>query len=140
MAKKTGFHLIPLSSVAHLARAVDGEQSPYCLNSTPTAPMTSEEMESRRTSMMGIIDMMSTDFANRVRTGEIKIEKPQEFAQIVNAMLAIEKAKRESGEIVDDSIPIDAPVLDADDPDVQAVFMTAFERMNERNNVDDGTG
>lgn len=135
MGKKTGFHLIPMSSVSHLARAVDGEQSPYCLNSIPTAPMTPDEMDSRRVSAMGIIDMMTADFAQRVRSGELRIEKPQEFTQVINAMLALEKAKRENGEVIDDTIPIDAPVLDADDPDVQAVFMTAYERMNERNDL-----
>ena len=132
--KKRGYHLIPMSSVSHLAQEVDGIQ-PY---STPTAPMTPEEMDSRRVSAMGIIDMLTMDFARRVRTGELKIEKPQEFVQVVNAMVALEKAKRDSGEIIDDSIPIDAPVLDADDPDVVAVFQTAFERMNERNDAVDG--
>ena len=133
--KKRGYYLMPMSSVAHLAREVDGEQFPNCVNSTPTAPITPEELDSRRVSAMGIIDMLTMDFARRVRTGELRIEKPQEFVQVLNAMISLEKAKRECGEVIDDSIPIDSPVLDADDPSVQEVFMTAFERMNERNDA-----
>lgn len=132
--KKRGYYIMPESSVSRLARAVDGMQVAG-FEHTPTAPLDAENMESRHTSVMGLIDQSMEMFANNLHSGNVEIKTVQDFKALIESMQKIQGLKQleqEHAEALDESTR-NAPVIDADDPKVIELYEQMFMRLNERN-------
>lgn len=135
--KKRGYYIMPESSVSRLARAVDGMQVPD-FEHVPTAPLDTESMESRHTSVMGLIDQSMEMFANNLHNGNVEIKTVQDFKALIESMQKIQGLKQleqEQANILDEATR-NAPVIDADDPKVVALYEQMFQRLNERNDIE----
>lgn len=124
--------LMPQSSASILAQFVDNS-FPY----TQTAPINPDEMSSRHTTAMGIVDRALMQYSQLMEQGAIAIKSTADLERLVRVMASLEDLERTSrAEALAEHPEDDTPVMSIDDAkqeDVEALFDRMYKDMNRTN-------